>query len=127
MELISAMVGGNGILMGGPGVGVMSFGDIIGGAKAFTTPFLGENNIIQFNVGNGIKTVGYVQNAKIDGNTISNNGLNGIQLGKNASNNVIGSFKSTGSLRMMGDIAGQLNVANFASALGGGNHHINIG
>lgn len=114
--------GSDGIYIGGPGVGIMSFGDIIGGAKLYTqTGTLGEKNIIQYNGGNGIKTVGFVQNTMIDGNIISNNALHGIQLGKQASNVVIGSFKSAGSLRIMGDLASQGNIANAASALGGGN------
>ena len=114
--------GGDGIYIGGPGVGIMSFGDIIGGAKRLSVPFsLGEKNVIRFNEGNGIETVGYVQQAIIDGNIISNNGLNGIQLGKNASNNVIGSFKKAGNLRLMGELVSQTNVANAASAFGGGN------
>lgn len=115
--------GGSGIYIGGPGVGVMAFGDIIGGAKLFSSLFfpMAENNIIRFNVGNGIETNGYVLYETIDGNTISNNGQNGILLGKNASNNVIGSFKSTGNLRMMGDISSQGNAANPATPLGGGN------
>lgn len=120
--------GGDGIYLGGPGVGLMSFGDIIGGAKLFTTPgFLGENNIIMFNAGNGIETVGFVENATIDGNTISDNGLNGILLNKFASQNVIGSFQSRGNLRIAGDIANQENAANAASALGGGNTISNNG
>ena len=114
--------GGDGIFMGGPGVGIMSYGDIIGGGKALATfgP-LGLGNIITFNKQNGIETVGFVQGATIDGNFISNNVLNGILLNKNASQNVIGSFKSAGSLRILGELASTQNVANPDSALGGGN------
>ena len=120
--------GGSGIYLGGPGVGVMSFGDVIGGAKFFSLPVqLTEQNIIQFNVGSGIETNGFVQNATIQGNTIMHNGAHGILLGKDASNNVIGSFKSAGSLRIMGDLASQQNVANAASALGTGNTIANNG
>ena len=91
---------------------MQAFGDYIGGAKNFTVPFpLSEGNIIAFNAGNGIKTVSFVQDETIIGNTIVSNGKNGILLGKNASRVYIGGFKNAGSLRIVGDLASQGNAA----------------
>lgn len=104
--------GGDGIRIGDQGIGVQAFGDYIGGAKKNTVPFpLNEGNIIAYNAGNGIKTVSYVQDETIIGNTIFGNGKNGILLGKNASRVYVGGFKSAGSLRIVGDLADQGNSA----------------
>lgn len=94
----------DGIRLGNPGVGVEAFGDVIGGAKP------GEGNIISNNLGNGIKTVGFVEEETIIGNTITNNGKNGILVGPFAEEMFIGGFRSKGNLRILGDIASQGNA-----------------
>ncbi len=103
--------GGDGVRLGSLGIGVQSFGDVVGGAKSYGQPFPPTfTNAIQFNKGNGIKTQGFVQHASIVGNFITDNGENGILLSKGATNNFIGGFNSPGSLRMIGGLISQGNT-----------------
>ncbi len=113
--------GGDGVRLGSLGVGVQSFGDVVGGAKGFGQPFpTSLTNFIQFNKGNGIKTQGFVQHASIVGNIITNNGENGILLGKGATHNFVGGFNSPGSLRIIGGLISQGNTS-IPTPLGTGN------
>jgi parallel beta-helix repeat protein len=103
--------GGSGIYLGGQGVGIRSFGDYIGGAPLGSVPYaLGAGNNIQFNVGYGIETQGFVEDAQIQGNIIMNNGNGGIYIGKNGSGINAGGFRNAGSVRLMGDAASQQNT-----------------
>ena len=92
----------NGIQLGSiGGVGVSSFGDIIGSGQP------SEGNLIAFNGGNGIALVGYTQQATIQGNVIIYNTLNGIRLGAKTSNNWIGGFRDAGTDLLAGDALSQ--------------------
>ncbi len=100
--------GRNGIELGiVVGVGVPSFGDIVGGALP------GEGNTIAFNSGNGISIFSYTQQETIIGNTIINNGLNGILVNSFSSNNWIGGFRTAGNELIIGGVSDQ-----FVSNLG---------
>lgn len=96
--------GSDGIRLGGAGIGFQASCDVIGGAKP------GEGNFIAHNAGNGIGTISFVEGEEIIGNTITQNGKNGIYLGKYANRNWIGIFRTAGSHQMVGDLAGQENT-----------------
>lgn len=90
--------GRNGIQLGTVvGNGVPSFGDRIGGAKA------GQGNTISNNGANGIKTVSFVREETIQGNTIQNNALNGILLDYYSEENYVGSFRGLETLYTIGN------------------------
>ena len=104
--------GSDGIRIGDQGADVRSFGDKIGGALSFNQSCcIADGNIIQFNKGNGIKTHGFVENDSIQGNTISNNGQNGILIGPFAREFNVGGFKTPGNQRIVGSVASGFNVS----------------
>ena len=94
--------GNNGIQLGAVvAVGVPSFGDIVGGALAY------EGNYIANNGGHGIQVVSYTQQETIQGNTITNNALDGIRLGSKSSNNWVGGFRNAGNNLLTGELQSQ--------------------
>ena len=93
----------DGIRLGTIGIGWQSVNDIIGGAKP------GEGNSIEFNEGDGIRTLSYVRNGTIIGNTIRGNKENGINLGPYSQGNSIGVFHSVGDFEIIGDLQSQGN------------------
>lgn len=93
--------GRDGIHLGTPANGLISFGDVIGGARP------GEGNYIANNAGCGIKTVGQVKEEVIQGNTIVYNGKDGILIGPYAREIFVGTFRGSNDMRILGDLASQ--------------------
>ncbi len=93
----------DGIFLGGQGVGIQSFGDIIGGG--WTSPNA-DGNIIISNV-NGIESQGNVLYASIQGNSIITNSGYGVLLNEGANHINIGGFQNSGSLRLVGTLTSQ--------------------
>src|SRR5262249_10490038 len=81
--------------------GLQSFGDVIGGAKP------GEGNYIANNGGSGIKTVSFVEEGTIQGNTIVYNAQHGIFLGYHSHEIFFGTFRGSNEMRIFGDLASQ--------------------
>lgn len=96
--------GADGVLLGGQGVGIHSFGDIIGGGT--NTGPIPDGNLILFNV-NGIESQSSVLFTSIQGNTINSNTNYGILLNQGASFVNIGGFQNSGNLRIVGSLASQ--------------------
>ena len=94
--------GRNGIKLGVMlGAGVPSFADVIGGAKR------DEGNLISNNGSNGIELVSTAQEITIIGNTITNNEANGILIGEISSFIWIGSSRNETDLRLIGNLSAQ--------------------
>ena len=100
--------GRNGIQLGvNTGAGVPAFGDIVGSALP------NGANIISANGWNGIEVKGYTEQETIQGNYIGTdgsgnvlgNGRNGILLNAHSGHNFVGTFRSAGDLRVIGDLA----------------------
>lgn len=100
-ETIALGNGGDGIRLGTTGVGLQSFGDVIGGAKP------GTGNFIAYNAGNGIKTFSFVEDETIIGNTIAYNGKAGIYISPYAGEIDVGMYNNMGNVRLVGDLASQ--------------------
>ena len=105
---------GDGIRIGALGPALQSLGDIIGGAKAANAFGLQDGNLIQYNLGHGIKLQGYVHQATIQGNSITNNGLEGILIPTGSFSHYIGALANPGVTRIIGSLAGQDNVSEGA-------------
>jgi parallel beta-helix repeat protein len=94
--------GRNGIKLGVMlGAGVPSFADVVGGAK------FGEGNLISNNGTNGIELVSTAQEETIIGNTITNNEEHGILIGQVSSFIWVGSSRNETDLRVIGNLSDQ--------------------